>query len=306
MSSVYDGSLVGQVFNIQRYSTADGPGVRTTVFLKGCPLRCFWCQNPESQPLKPVLFIRHDKCVHCGRCANACPNGAISRNAEGKIVTDRSKCTACGACVTKCLLKVREIQGEPKTVEEVVSVIRRDKRLYHNSGGGITISGGACEMQHQFTVEILKAAQDEGIHTAVEIEGFFPWNITGEIVKYCDYIMYDIKCIDEEQHEKGTGVTNANILHNAKKIVEMGKEVLFRTPLIPTFNDDKETITAVVNFVRDELGLDPATHLELLPYNNLGEEKYGRMDFEGFRPQFSRQSEEHIEMLNAIRTGACA
>lgn len=301
MGIMYDKDLIGQVFNIQRYSTHDGPGVRTTVFLKGCPLRCYWCQNPESQSLKPVLMAKKDRCTGCGRCVKACPQHAIHIE-NGIAYTDRSLCTVCGKCVTACLNKVRTVEGEPMTVQQVIEIVRRDYNLYANSGGGMTLSGGACEMQPEFTINLLKAAHNEGINTAVEMEGAFPWETIRSIAEHCDYIMYDLKQMDDEKHKAGTKVSNVRILNNAKLLVEMGKKMKFRTPLIPNYNDSKESIRAIASFIRNELGLDPAVCYELLAYNNLGEDKYERLDMHGICPKNKRQSEEYLAELNAIRT----
>jgi pyruvate formate lyase activating enzyme len=300
VSAPFDPNLVGQVFNIQRYSTKDGPGVRTTVFLKGCPMHCFWCQNPESQSIKPVLFYKQDSCTSCGRCVGVCKQEA-NRFKDGHLVLDRSLCVACGACVEACPNKARTLEGKPMTVQDVMDVVVRDRRLYKNSGGGMTVSGGACEMQANFTVNLLAAAHDENIRTAVEIEGFYPWSVTGRIVELCDFVYFDLKNMDSEAHKRGTGAPNETILENARRIVETGTPVIFRTPLIPTFNDDRDSIRAIILFVRDELGLDPMEHLELLPYNNLGENKYDKMDFKGFHPRFARQSDEHLEDLETLK-----
>lgn len=301
MDNSYQGDLVGQVFNIQRYSTHDGPGIRTTVFLKGCPLRCYWCQNPESQSLKPVLMIKKDRCTSCGRCIKKCPVGAISY-VDGKVVTDRTKCVVCGNCKTACLNKVRTVEGKPMTVQEVIDVVERDMGLFLNSGGGMTLSGGACEMQPDFTVNLLKAAHASGIKTAVEMEGAFPWKTIQRIAENCDYIMYDLKHMDDEMHKKGTKVSNKQILENARNLSKMGIPIKFRTPLIPGYNDSKESVTAICRFIKDELGMNPAECHELLGYNTLGEEKYERLDMQGICPKNKRQSDEYLDELNAIRT----
>ena len=300
MSTVYNAELVGQVFNIQRYSTHDGPGVRTTVFLKGCPLRCYWCQNPESQSLKPVLMIKKDRCTGCGRCVQACPQKA-NYIADGAVATNRSLCTVCGRCVSACLNNVRSVEGEPMTVKQVIHKVRRDYNLFCNSGGGMTISGGACEMQPEFTINLLKAAHDDGIRTAVEMEGAFPWETVRAIAEHCDFIMYDLKHMDKEKHIMGTKVSNERILDNAKHLVKMGKKLQFRTPLIPGFNDSLESVAAIAHFIRNELGLSPVEYHELLGYNNLGEDKYERLDMPGICPKNKRQSEEYLAELNAIR-----
>ena len=293
------GDLVGQVFNIQRYSTHDGPGIRTTVFLKGCPLRCFWCQNPESQSKQPVLMYKKHSCTLCGRCIKACSQGVI-RSVDDELINDRARCTACGACVSACLAQARSIEGKNMTVSQVMTEVKKDFLIYLNSGGGMTLSGGDCEMQPEFAAALLATAQKQGIHTAVEITGAFPWETVKQVVNYADVVLYDLKCMDETRHQEGTGISNTRILENAKTLVREKKEIYFRMPLIPGFNDSREAVKAVARFVRDDLGLSPADYLELLAYNNLGENKYTCIDYAGVHPQYRRQSEEYIEELNAL------
>ena len=295
-----NGDLVGQVFNIQRYSTHDGPGIRTTVFLKGCPLRCFWCQNPESQSIQPVLMFRQDKCTLCGRCIEVCPNQAISI-VDSRLAIDRKRCAACGACVKPgvCLEGTRKIEGRSMTVNEVMKQVVSDYSMYQNSGGGMTVSGGDCEAQPEFSEELLKAAHKELINTCVEISGAFPWETVKKITDHADYILYDLKCIDDKKHKEGTKVSNKHILENAKNLVMENKRIQFRTPLIPGFNDSLEDIEAIARFIRDELGLAPVDHLELLAYNNLGEDKYLRLGNEDC-PSYQRQTDEYVKELKEI------
>lgn len=296
--------LKGQVFNIQRYSTHDGPGIRTTVFLKGCPLSCFWCQNPESQNSQPELLVREEKCTLCGRCIEVCPTGA-NKMVDGNLLVDRDLCTACGNCVIPCIPQGREIEGSAMTVDEVMKEVKKDIRLYINSGGGMTLSGGDCEAQPDFSEALLMASHEEGIDTAVEITGAFPWKIVKRITDNADFIYYDLKHMDDAKHKEGTGVSNKHVLENAKILAKEGKNIHFRTPLIPGYNDSKDHIKAVVNFIRDELHLNPAERLELLAYNELGENKYGRLGREHEAPiGYKRQSEEYFtELKEIVATG---
>ncbi|MDR3348127.1 MAG: glycyl-radical enzyme activating protein [Acidaminococcales bacterium] len=291
--------LSGYVFNIQRFSTHDGPGIRTTVFLKGCHLRCFWCQNPESQDMMPVLMVRKQQCVLCGRCVQSCPQRA-SNIIDGRMLVNRSRCKACGVCTSACLSGLRNVQGKLMTVGEVMETVLKDYAIYLNSGGGMTISGGAIELQADFAAALLKRAQEEGVHTCVEMAGAYPWPTIKKIADHCDYILYDLKHMDSEKHKEGVGAPNEHVLENARRLVAEKKEILFRTPLIPGYNDSYESVSAIASFVRNELGLCPADHIELLPYNNLGEEKYGRMDFKGEHPAYKRQSDEYLAKLEEI------
>jgi pyruvate formate lyase activating enzyme len=289
----------GQVFNIQRFSVHDGPGIRTTVFLKGCPLRCFWCQNPESQRLEPIMMFNQSKCSGCGRCVADCPVQA-NTIVDGVCEFDRSLCELCGLCVKRCFAKSRSIEGKTMTVSEVMDVVKRDARMFDNSGGGMTISGGDCEMQPEFTIALLKAAHSEHIHTAVEITGVYTWDLVKRVTEHADCLLYDLKCIDDTRHREGTGVSNKNILENARRLVAEGKTIQFRMPLIPGYNDSIESVRAVSDFVKNELGLSAEENLELLAYNNLGEEKYNRIDRADEQPEYQRQSDEYLEELRAV------
>lgn len=287
--------MKGIVFNIQRFSTHDGPGIRTTVFLKGCPLRCFWCQNPESQSIKPTLMINDSACTGCGRCIEKCSVGGNRIWEDGLVRVDRSLCTACGRCTEACFNDARFISGEEMEVAEVMDVVLRDKAMYSNSGGGMTLSGGEVTVQPEFSRQLLKMAKEEGIHTAIETCGFVKWDVLESLLEYADYVMYDIKSVFPDKHKEGTGVDNALILENAKKTAEF-RPCLFRMPLIPGFNDAPEDVRALAKYVKEELGLT-ANHIELLAYNNLGEEKYLRMGKDGAAPKMRRQSDEYLALL---------
>lgn len=293
---------IGHIFNIQRYSTHDGPGVRTTVFLKGCPLRCYWCQNPESQSINPVLLVQSDKCIKCGRCIDACPNAA-NKIIDNNLQVNRSLCQACGECTKPevCLLSLRKIEGRSVTVEEIMNYVIRDYNLYVNTGGGITISGGAPEAQSQFSIELLKAANENIVHSCIETTGYAKWEKLKPIIELADFILFDLKCIDEKKHIEGTGKSNKLILDNAKNILKIKKDILFRTPLIPGFNDSFEDIETIARFIFNELKLSPTNYLELLPYNTLGEEKYKYMGLKEVRLNSQHQNKEYLESLNNIK-----
>jgi len=285
--------LKGCVFNIQRYSIHDGPGIRTTVFLKGCPLRCLWCQNPESQRKDPEILLFKDKCTRCGKCVEVCPTGASSLSAGSSLI-DRSKCTGCGKCVDVCPNEARTLVGKSMTVEEVVKEVKKDTSFYNKSGGGVTISGGDALAQPEFSLAILKECKEAGIHTAIETTGYAPWATLEKLLKYTDFVLYDIKQMDSEKHYEGTKTRNPLILENARLVSKM-KPMKVRIPLIPGYNDSVENVRKTACFVRDELGIKD---LEVLAYNKLGEAKYDRLDKTG--PHYDTQNDEYVADLKSI------
>jgi pyruvate formate lyase activating enzyme len=284
----------GIIFNIQRYSIHDGPGIRTTVFLKGCPLICFWCQNPESQNRKPEILLTRESCTGCGLCTTVCPNKANS--IVGAVSTIfRKKCTGCGKCIEVCPNEARTIVGKPTTVDKVVSEVLKDKKFYANSGGGVTLSGGEPTAQPFFALAILRKCKENGLHTTIETCGYAPWSNMQEILSYTDLFLYDIKCIDPAKHKKATGKDNDLILSNVKKIAQH-KPVIIRVPLIPNFNADITTISEIAKFVKKELGL---TGIDLLTYNKFGESKYERL---GQTPVTLPEMDE--ELISKLRSAA--
>ncbi len=290
--------MTGSIFNIQRYSIHDGPGIRSTVFFKGCPLRCFWCQNPESQPCGPTLRYNPAQCTGCGFCIPACPRQAIFRT--GMITdTDREKCDACGKCVGNCLQKARKIEGRKVTVAEVMKELRKDEHIYEVSGGGVTLSGGDPLMQPEFALAVLSACKEEYYHTAIETSAFAGWDVMGPVVEACHYVLMDIKAVDPVLHRKGTGIDNAVILQNAAHVAESGKDFRFRMPLIPGFNDSIECVQDLKRFVTKDLGIT-ADHVELLKYNKLAEDKYTQIGRKEDQQDLEVQSEEYFAQLNEI------
>lgn len=262
----------GLVFNIQRFSVNDGPGVRTIVFLNGCPLRCKWCCNPESQELRPVVMFKEVNCVGCGNCNVVCPTGASSFAYPGKI--DHTKCIACGKCVDVCYHKALELSGRWMTVEDLMKELYKDRVVYRRSGGGITVSGGEALVQHTFLLELLKTCKSVGWHTAIETTGFAKKEVLDEIVPWLDLVMMDIKHIDPVIHKQFTGVDNTKILENAIYISKMAKEMIVRVPVIPGFNADKKTITGIAKFATY---MHNIKQIHLLPYHDLGSNKYGML-----------------------------
>jgi len=268
-------NISAPVFNVQTYSIHDGPGIRVTVFVKGCPLRCLWCANPESNLAAPQLMTYSAKCVACGRCIPACPNRAICPGeADGKPValTDRTRCVDCGDCVPVCLYEAREISGRQMTVREVLDKVLRDKMFMDASGGGMTLSGGECLMHPEFSEALLYAAQCSGIHTAAESCSFAGRETVDRVFRYVNLGLLDIKHMDNDEHIRLTGVPNTRILENIRHIYhDLKVPVIVRVPTVPGHNDSDENIAATAKFVAEELGRD--VHIHLLPYHRLGESK---------------------------------
>lgn len=263
----------GWVFDIQRYSIHDGPGIRTTVFLKGCPLRCLWCDNPESQKPVPEILFFESLCQRCYRCVRMCLTGATSVGEDGAIRIDRSKCTGCGNCVEQCLNDARVLSGKQMTAKEVVDVVRKDTLFYANSGGGVTVSGGEPFYQPEFLKEILCLCREQGIHTAVETSGQAKWQVIEGALPYIDLFLYDVKHLDPVRHRELTGVDNALILENLRKVAAAGKRVILRVPLIPGLNDQSEELETMAGMAK-ELGVK---RLDVMAYHRLGEKKYERL-----------------------------
>lgn len=279
--------LTGKTYDIQGFSVQDGPGIRTTVFLKGCPLRCPWCHSPESQEFPTELNWMKVRCIGvdaCGLCLDACPHGLITRGEEttdatGAPITypkvDKSGCDECGACAKACKATALYMCGEDKTLEEIMHRLRHDKPFFDTSGGGVTVSGGECLCQPEFTLELLKQCKAEGIHTAVDTTGFVKWDVIESVLPYTDLFLYDLKCMDSALHKQVIGVPNELILENCKKIAEHGGKIQIRIPTIPMFNDSKEHFDKYGEFL---VGIKDAIDIvQLLPYHTLGVSKHERL-----------------------------
>ncbi len=258
----------GLVFNIQKFSIHDGPGVRTTVFLKGCPLRCKWCSNPESQLDYVQILYDASKCVHCLSCLHTCPRQAITH--DSRIHIDTSKCVGCLSCVHNCLQEALSFEGEYKSVDDVVNVCLQDKDFYEESNGGVTISGGEGMSQPDFIRSLTSKLKEHHIHLAIETTGYIQPNIFQDLAPRFDLLLFDVKHYDSLKHFEGTGVYNDLIVSNLKWAIEQGIEVLPRIPVIPDFNDSLDDAKGIASLLK-EVG---AKRVQLLPFHQFGEKKY--------------------------------
>lgn len=259
----------GVIFNIQKFSINDGPGIRTVVFFKGCPLHCKWCANPESQLAKIQILWDKKKCLHCHHCLEICLQKAISLKNDN-IFIDTNKCTLCKQCINTCPQKALTSEGEIKTVQQVLDIVLQDEVFYEESDGGITLSGGEFLMQTQFAKELLIAAKEKNLHTCCETTGFCTPEKFQHIIQYIDYILFDLKHWDSQRHLEGTGIDNKLILTNMKYAISTGKKVLPRIPVIPKFNDSLEDAKKFCNILHD-VG---SNQCQLLPFHQFGENKY--------------------------------
>ncbi len=266
----------GVVFNIQRFSIHDGPGIRTIVFLKGCPLRCQWCANPESQARKPVLMYNARNCIGCRECERACPLGAISFKDGAHPSIDRNLCDSCGLCVASCCTGALHFEGYWTTVEEVLTEVRKDEAFYKNSGGGMTLSGGEALLQAGFAYALLAAGKQQGLHTAVETTGMTRPEVLTKIAEQTDLFLYDVKHYDTVKHQAHTGVPNAQILDNLRLLIESGAHVVARIPVIPGFNDSLEDAADFGRLLK-ELQVE---EVNLLPFHQMGQHKYDLLELE--------------------------
>jgi pyruvate formate lyase activating enzyme len=272
------GSLNGKgiVFNIQRFSLQDGPGIRTTVFLKGCPLRCWWCSNPESQAVYPEVAHSTALCVRCGECVKICPNQAISfSSGERGIRIDRRLCRNCGTCVSACYSGAIKVYGKEMSVVEVFEEIEKDVAYYKNSEGGVTVSGGEPLAQPDFVNSLLKQCQKSGLHTVVDTCGYVKQVVLKAVLRYTDLVFFDLKHANGPTHKRVTEVSNKRILNNLKLVAQSGIGAIVRVPIILGINDSLEDMTAIARYVAS---LKTIKEVNLLPYHRFGVGKYEMLD----------------------------
>ena len=287
------------IFNIQKFSTHGGDGVRPTLFFKGCPLRCMWCHNPESQHYYQELIFHQHKCTACGRCVAKCKQGANSI-VDGKIVFDRSKCTACGVCTDWCITEARELAGKEYTVDALVKEAMKDKIFYEQSGGGVTLSGGeVMASQHMdYVEEVCRKLHENGVSIFIDTSGYTDYKNLKRILPYVDVFLYDIKVMDPEDHKKYIGVDNSLILENLKKLSDEGAGLYIRLPIIQQVNATDEHIESVIHFLKENN--IHARQVNLLPYHDIGKGKYASLDMEYHDDEMSVPVSELMEHFKSM------
>ena len=297
--------ITGTIFDIKKYAIHDGPGIRTTVFFQGCPLSCWWCHNPESQPRHPVLLYRANRCVLCGTCVETCPQNGISISPHPNpsptgrgayATTDRTKCDVCGECAEVCYHGAREVSGREVTVAAVLAEIERDVPFYDQSGGGVTFSGGEPLLQPQFLAALLKECRTREIHTVVDTTGLAAWETIDRLRGDVNLFLYDLKLMDDARHRKYTGVSNRLILSNLVRLAESGEQIAIRIPLIPGINDDAKNLWQSAEFIAR---LPNITGIELMGYHDIAAAKYEALGREYPLPETIPPTE--AEMQSAAR-----
>lgn len=288
--------MKAKIFDIKRFAVHDGDGIRTTVFFKGCPLKCIWCHNPEGLSYEPQLAYYNNKCISCGECVNVCPRKAHVLK-DGLHVFERANCTLCGKCVVACLSEALTIYGKEITVDELMPLLLEDKDFYTISGGGVTLSGGECLMQSEFCAELLRRLKAEKIHTAVDTCGFVPKAALDRVMPYTDIFLYDVKAYDENVHIRCTGQSNRIILENLKYLDEKGAKTEIRIPYVPGYNS--EEIEKIANFLSQCRNV---VKIRVLPYHNYARSKYGALNMENALPKDLPGEEELKQAEKTLKT----
>lgn len=286
----------GVIFDIQKYSIHDGPGIRTIVFLKGCPLRCVWCSNPESQSPAPEVMWRQQFCRYCGKCNHLCPRQAVTDGADGKKAIDRGACDACGVCDENCYAESIQLSGRYVDVDEVLKEVEKDAVFYEQSGGGLTLGGGEPLMQPEFARALLAEAKARGLHTVVETAGYVPWENIEAVRPFVDLFLFDVKHMDSTAHKEYTGAGNELVLENARKLAGAGGNMCIRVPVIPGMNDSVENLEKTAAFAR-EIG---ARDIELLAFHKMGSAKYANLGGTYPMEDAQPQTEEEMKRLKLM------
>lgn len=289
--------MIPLIFDIRRYSINDGPGIRITLFMKGCPLKCKWCHNPESQSPEVQKLYTASKCIGAQECIEVCPEDALTLIAEG-IVTDFDACTLCGKCAEACPTKAIEMSGWLYSTEKLLSIIEKERLHIDQSGGGVTFSGGEPLMHPEFLIEMLKACGQKGLHRVVDTSGFAETKTLLEVTKYTDLFLFDLKLMDAEQHKKWTGVDNRLILKNLKMLAETGANINIRIPLIKNVNTDEAGVRKMADFVASLPGEKPVVNL--LPYHNIASGKYKKLEIPYDADGMAEPTENDIQQAEEI------
>lgn len=288
-------SIKGFIFDVKRFAIHDGPGIRTTIFFKGCPLHCLWCHNPEGIDRGPELIVRPARCSRCYSCIPACPKKALSPGPrKGPVVVDRSRCDLCGKCVEACAYEALAVIGRRASVGELVAEASRDALFYEESGGGVTLSGGEPLAQPRFAVALLAALKARGFSTALDTSGQTREDVLAAAVKYADLILYDLKMMDPAAHRRSTGVGNERILENLRRLDRFGKPVWVRIPLVGGVNDGREAIAEAIAFLKT---LPSVQRVDLLKYHRGGQEKYKNLGKQASFQIFDPPSEKRMEEI---------
>jgi len=277
--------MKGMIFDLKHYAIHDGPGIRMTVFFKGCPLHCRWCHNPEGISLHKELMLMPNRCARCGDCVRSCKFGALAQKKDGEVVADRSRCTLCGDCERVCQREAIALVGREMTVEDIIAEVEKDRIFFDQSGGGVTLTGGEPLFQPELAEALIDRLHQIGIHVALDTSGYAPQETFLRLAGKSDLVLYDLKLMDDSRHKKFTGVSNQLILSNLKALDRAGKPIWIRFPLIPGVNDSQENLKAMADFL---LELKSVKMLNVLPYHKGGVEKVRRLDqgdqFEIFEP----------------------
>lgn len=288
----------GVVFDVRRFAIHDGPGIRTTVFLKGCPLRCWWCHNPEGLSAGPEVVWRGERCTRCGSCIETCPEEALTWTGDAPVL-DGHRCTLCGECADACYADAREVLGRTMTVAQVLAEVERDRPFYEQSGGGVTFSGGEPLAQPDFLTDLLAACRVRDLHTVLDTSGHASWEVVDRLRQDVHLFLYDLKVVDDARHREVTGVSNAVILDNLTRLAAGGHDIVLRLPLIPGLNDDEDNLRATATLASD-LGLQ---RLEVLPYHRLGSDKYARLGRDRAMPETAPPTEDRVAAIVATLRG---